>query len=45
VFHKDGPPIHGWAGGGYLAASSFEFYETDERLDLGPGRYYEADKL
>jgi choline dehydrogenase-like flavoprotein len=30
VFQKDGPPIHGWAGGGYLAASSFEFYETDE---------------
>jgi choline dehydrogenase-like flavoprotein len=30
VFEKDTPPIHGWAGGGYLSASSYEFYDTDE---------------
>jgi choline dehydrogenase-like flavoprotein len=30
-------PIYAWAGGGYVAASSFQFYEHDEKRDFAGG--------
>jgi choline dehydrogenase-like flavoprotein len=30
-------PIYAWAGGGYVAASSFQFYEHDEKRDFVSG--------
>jgi choline dehydrogenase-like flavoprotein len=30
-------PIYAWAGGGYVAASSFQFYEHDEKRDFASG--------
>jgi choline dehydrogenase-like flavoprotein len=29
AFPEEHDPIYGWAGGGYISASTFEFYETD----------------
>ena len=30
-------PIYAWAGGGYVAASSYQFYEHDEKRDFAGG--------
>ncbi len=32
-------PIHAWAGGGYVAASSFQFYEHDDRRGFAGGSH------
>jgi len=32
-------PIHAWAGGGYIAASSFQFYEHDDRRGFVGGSH------
>jgi choline dehydrogenase-like flavoprotein len=29
VFDEEHEPIYGWAGGGYISGSTYEFYETD----------------
>jgi choline dehydrogenase-like flavoprotein len=35
-------PIYAWAGGGYVSASSFEFYEHDENRDFVSGGHIAA---
>lgn len=35
-------PIYAWAGGGYVSASSFAFYEHDERRDFVGGGHIAA---
>ncbi|HEV7992367.1 MAG TPA: GMC family oxidoreductase [Gemmatimonadaceae bacterium] len=35
-------PIYAWAGGGYVSASSFEFYEHDERRGFAGGGHIAA---
>jgi choline dehydrogenase-like flavoprotein len=35
-------PIHAWAGGGYVSASSFQFYEHDERRGFVGGGHIAA---
>jgi choline dehydrogenase-like flavoprotein len=35
-------PIHAWAGGGYVSASSFEFYEHDANRDFVSGGHIAA---
>ena len=35
-------PIHAWAGGGYVAASSFQFYEHDDKRDFASGGHIAA---
>jgi choline dehydrogenase-like flavoprotein len=35
-------PIHAWAGGGYVAASSFEFYEHDDSRGFVGGAHIAA---
>lgn len=38
LFDKDCEPVYGWAGGGYLGGSTYEFYESDEsRGHIGGG--------
>jgi choline dehydrogenase-like flavoprotein len=31
VFDDESEPVYGWAGGGYISASTFQFYESDDR--------------
>lgn len=35
-------PVHAWAGGGYVSASSFQFYEHDERRGFVGGGHIAA---
>ena len=35
-------PIYAWAGGGYVAASSFQFYEHDDKRDFASGGHIAA---
>jgi choline dehydrogenase-like flavoprotein len=35
-------PVHAWAGGGYVSASSFQFYESDERRGFVGGGHIAA---
>jgi len=35
-------PIHAWAGGGYVAASSFQFYEHDDTRGFASGGHIAA---